>query len=48
VGRDKMGIAVIGGTNPMALVQEHGIDINTQEMSRLLDIEEMSHIDEIK
>jgi len=48
VGRDKMGIAVIGGTNPMALVQEHGIDINTQEMSRLLDFEEMSHIDEIK
>ena len=48
VGRDKLGIAVIGGTNPMALVQEHGIDINTQEMSILLDIEEMGHIDEIK
>lgn len=48
VGRDKMGIAVIGGTNPMALVQEHGISIDTQEMSKLLDIEEMSHIDEIK
>lgn len=48
VGRDKMGIAVIGGTNPMALVQENGIDINTQEMSRLMDIEEMYHIDEIK
>jgi repressor of nif and glnA expression len=48
VGRDKLGIAVIGGTNPMALVQEHGIDINTQEMSMLIDIEEMSHIDEIK
>ncbi len=48
VGRDKIGIAVIGGTNPMALVQEQGIDINTQELSILLDIEEMSHIDEIK
>ncbi len=48
VGRDKIGIAVIGGTNPMALVQEHGIGINTQEMSILLDIEEMMHIDEIK
>jgi repressor of nif and glnA expression len=48
VGRDKMGIAVIGGTNPMAFVQEQGIDIDTKEMSRLLDIEEMSHIDEIK
>ncbi len=48
VGRDKLGIAVIGGTNPMALVQENGIDINTQEMSILLDIEEMGHIDEMK
>jgi len=48
VGRDKMGIAVIGGTNPMAFVQEQGINIKTQEMSRLMDIEEMSHIDELK
>lgn len=48
VGRDRMGIAVIGGTNPMAFVQEQGIEINTQEMSRLMDFEEMTHIDEIK
>jgi repressor of nif and glnA expression len=48
VGRDKLGIVVIGGTNPMVLVQEHGIDIDTQEMSILLDIEEMVHIDELK
>ena len=48
VGRDKLGIVVIGGTNPMALVQEHDIEINTQEMSVLLDIEEMVHIDELK
>lgn len=48
VGRDKLGIVVIGGTNPMALVQEHGISISTQEMSVLLDIEEMGHIDELK
>ncbi len=48
VGRDKLGIVVIGGTNPMALVQERGVEINTQEMSRLLDIEEMVHIDELK
>lgn len=48
VGRDKLGIVVIGGTNPMALVQEHGIDINTQELSVLLDVEEMVHIDELK
>ncbi len=48
VGRDKIGIVVIGGTNPMVLVQEHDIGINTQEMSVLLDIEEMVHIDELK
>ncbi|MFZ2410292.1 MAG: DUF128 domain-containing protein [Candidatus Methanoperedens sp.] len=48
VGRDKIGIVVIGGTNPMALVQEHGIDIDTQEMSILLDVEEMAHIDDLK
>jgi len=48
VGRDKLGIVVIGGTNPMALVQEHNIEINTQEMSVLLGIEEMVHIDELK
>lgn len=47
VGRDKLGIVVIGGTNPMALVQEHGIEIDTQEMSMLLGIEGMSHIDEL-
>lgn len=48
VGKDKLGIAVIGGTNPMALVQEHDINIDTQEMSILLDIGEMVHIDELK
>lgn len=47
VGRDKLGIVVIGGTNPMALVQEHGIEIDTQEMSMLLGIDGMSHIDEL-
>jgi len=48
VGRDKLGIAVIGGTNPMAYVQENGLDIDTHELSILLDIEEMTHIDELK
>lgn len=48
VGRDKLGIAVIGGTNPMALVQENDIEIDTRELSILLDIEEMVHIDELK
>ena len=48
VGREKLGIAVIGGTNPMALVQENDIEIDTQELSILLDVEEMIHIDELK
>jgi len=48
VGRDKLGIAVIGGTNPMALVQENDLEIDTRELSILLDIEEMVHIDELK
>ncbi len=48
VGRDKMGIAVIGGTNPMALVQEKDIEIMTNELSILYDIEEMVHIDELR
>lgn len=48
VGRDKLGIVVIGGTNPMAYVQENGLDIDTHELSILLDIEEMTHIDELK
>lgn len=48
VGRDKLGIVIIGGTNPMAFVQEQGIDLDTTEMSTFLDIEEMTHIDEYK
>lgn len=48
VGRDKMGIAVIGGTNPMALVQEKDIEIMTNELSILYNIEEMVHIDELR
>ncbi len=48
VGREKLGIVVIGGTNPMAYVQENGLEINTQELSILIDIDEMIHIDELK
>jgi len=29
-------------------VQENGIEINTQELSILIDIDEMVHIDELK
>ncbi|MBP1908053.1 repressor of nif and glnA expression [Methanolobus bombayensis] len=47
VERDHLGIVVIGGTNPMAIVQEHGIPIRTNAMSTLIDINELSHINDL-
>ncbi len=47
VERDHLGIVVIGGTNPMAAVQEHGIPIHTNAMSTLIDINELSHITDV-
>lgn len=47
VERDHLGIVVIGGTNPMAAVQEHGIPIHTNAMSTLIDIGELTHIEEV-
>jgi repressor of nif and glnA expression len=47
VERDHLGIVVIGGTNPMAIVQEHGIPIRTNAMSTLVNINELSHINDI-
>lgn len=47
VERDHLGIVVIGGTNPMAAVQEHGIPIQTNAMSTLININELDFIDEV-
>lgn len=47
VERDHIGIVVIGGTNPMAAVQEYGIPIHTNAMSTIIDINELSHISEV-
>ncbi len=47
VERDHLGIVVIGGTNPMAIVQEHGIPIRTNAMSTLMSFSEMKHIREL-
>lgn len=44
VERDHLGIVVIGGTNPMAIVQEHGIPIRTNAMSTMMNFSEMKHI----
>ena len=48
VERDHLGVVVIGGTNPMAMVQEHGIPIKINAMSTLVDFNELSLIDEIE
>lgn len=47
VERDHLGIVVIGGTNPMAIVQEHGIPITTNAMSTLMDIKQLSHVNDL-
>ncbi len=44
VERDHIGIVAIGGTNPMAAVQEQGIPIRTQALSELIDIDEMETV----
>ena len=48
VERDHLGIVVIGGTNPMAIVQEHGIGIRTNAMSTAVDFRELRHIHEYR
>ncbi|MDD2439546.1 MAG: DUF128 domain-containing protein [Methanosarcinaceae archaeon] len=47
VERDHLGIVVIGGTNPMAVVQEYGIPIDTSAMSQLVPFKEMKRIEEL-
>ncbi|MEA1865123.1 MAG: NrpR regulatory domain-containing protein [Euryarchaeota archaeon] len=44
IERDHIGIVAIGGTNPMAAVQEQGIPIRTQVLSELIDIDEMEMV----
>lgn len=46
VERDHLGIVVIGGTNPMAMVQEHGIPIETNAISTVINIKELKLIKE--
>ncbi|MEM3737225.1 MAG: NrpR regulatory domain-containing protein [Candidatus Bathyarchaeia archaeon] len=47
VGIGRVGIALIGGTNPLAAVSESGIPIQTKVIEDLMPFEEMTHIDEI-
>lgn len=41
VGRDHIGIVVLGGINPIAAIQEANINIRTDAISRLMDISEL-------
>jgi len=47
VERDHLGIVVIGGTNPIAVVQEYGIPVRSRALAALLDVKELTHIEEI-
>ncbi|HIE32064.1 MAG TPA: DUF128 domain-containing protein [Methanosarcinales archaeon] len=44
IERDHIGIVAIGGTNPMASVQEQGIPIRTHAFSELVDVSEMEAV----
>ncbi len=44
VGRDHIGIAVIGGHNPLAAVLESDIKIQSRAISHLLEIREMKQL----
>ena len=41
VGRDHIGIVVLGGTNPLAAIREAGINVRTKAISNLMDISEL-------
>ncbi|MBN2488023.1 MAG: DUF128 domain-containing protein, partial [Methanosarcinaceae archaeon] len=47
VERDHFGVVVIGGTNQMAIVQEHDIPIEINAMSTLVNFEKMRRIEEL-
>lgn len=48
VGIDKVGIALMGGTNPLTAVNEARIPIETKAVECLINFEEMVDINEIK
>ena len=41
VGRNKVGVVLIGGLNPPAAAAEAGIDVTNMAMSRLIDFERL-------
>ena len=47
VERDHVGIALVGGTNLVAVAQECGINVTHESISDLTDVSEMKHIEEL-
>jgi len=47
VERDHVGISLVGGTNIVAAAMSRGIGIETESISSLTDIREMTHIEDL-
>ncbi len=47
VERDHVGISLVGGTNIVAAAMSRGIRIETESISSLTDIREMTHIEDL-
>jgi repressor of nif and glnA expression len=45
VERDRLGIALVGGTNPVAAARECGIEVEHESISGLTEFSEMRHIE---
>jgi hypothetical protein len=47
VGRNKVGVVLIGGLNPVAAAVEAGIEVSNRAMSRLIDFRELKSFREL-
>ncbi len=47
VGRNKVGVVLIGGLNPVAAAVEAGIEVSNRAMSRLIDFKELKSFREL-
>ncbi|HPE64101.1 MAG TPA: NrpR regulatory domain-containing protein [Methanothrix sp.] len=47
VERDHVGLSLVGGTNIVAAAMSRGIRIETESISGLTEIGEMTHIDDL-
>ena len=48
VGMDKIGIVIIGGLNPIAAIEELGINTESKAMSTLYDYSKLTHYKDIE